>query len=163
MTDAYAVFRPRRGRQFALGFAGAQLAVFVVLAVVLPIGGLGGWGVSDSVMLVVLGLLVAWALARFAAIRATPSPAGLVVRNILVTTTLEWSQVTGVRFTGGDPWLYLDLASGDDIAVMAVQKSDGGFARQEAGRMAALLQAHGRPGAAGPSGAADSRRATTDE
>jgi hypothetical protein len=114
-------------------------------------------------MLVVLGLLVAWALARFAAIRATPSPAGLVVRNILVTTTLEWSQVTGVRFTGGDPWLYLDLASGDDIAVMAVQKSDGGFARQEAGRMAALLQAHGRPGAAGPSGAADSRRATTDE
>jgi hypothetical protein len=156
------VFRPRRGRQFALGFAAAQLLVFVVLAIVLPIGGLGGWGVSDSVMLVVLGLLIAWALGRYAALRATPSPSGLVVRNIIVTTTLEWSQVVGVRFTGGDPWLYLDLASGDDIAVMAIQKSDGGFARQEAGRMAALLQAHGRR-ADDPTGAAEGQRASTDE
>jgi hypothetical protein len=162
-NDPYAVFRPRRGRQFALGFAAAQLLVFAVLAIVLPIGGLGGWGVSDSVMLVVLGLLIAWALGRYAALRATPSPAGLVVRNIIVTTTLEWSQIVGVRFTGGDPWLYLDLASGDDIAVMAIQKSDGAFARQEAGRMAALLQAHGRGAAAGPSGAAESRPASTDE
>jgi hypothetical protein len=161
-ADPYAVFRPRRGRQFALGFAAAQLLVFVVLAIVLPIGGLGGWGVSDSVMLVVLGLLIAWALGRYAALRATPSPSGLVVRNIIVTTTLEWSQVVGVRFTGGDPWLYLDLASGDDIAVMAIQKSDGAFARQEAGRMAALHQAHGRQ-AADPTGAAEGQRASTDE
>jgi Bacterial PH domain len=146
--DAYAVFRPRRGRQFAWGFAGAQLAVFVVLAIVLPISGFGGWGVSDSVMLVVLGLLVAWALARFAALRATPSRSGLVVRNILVTTTVPWTDVVGVRFSGGDPWLYLDLASGDDLAVMAVQKSDGPFAREQAGRLAALVQAH-RPAAHG--------------
>ena len=161
--DPYAVFRARRGRQFALGCAAAQLAVFVVLSVVLPLTGPGGWAVSDSVMLIVLALLIAWALGRYAALRATPSPSGLVVRNIIVTTTLEWSQVVGVRFTGGDPWLYLDLASGDDVAVMAIQKSDGAFARQEAGRMAALLQAHGRHGAAGPSGGAESRRASTDE
>jgi hypothetical protein len=139
----YAVFRPRRGRRYALGFAAAQLAVFVVLAVVLPLSRFGGWGVSDSVMLVGLGLLVAWALGRFAALRATPSPAGIVVRNIVVTTTLEWSQVVGVRFSGGDPWAYLALASGDDLAVMAIQKSDGAFARAEAGRLAALAQAHG--------------------
>lgn len=142
MQDAYAVFRPRRGRQFAWGFAAAQLLVFVVLAIVLPIGGFGGWGVSDSVMLVILGLLVAWALRRFAELRATPSPSALVVRNIIVTTTVPWSDVVGVRFSGGDPWLYLDLASGDDLAVMAIQKSDGPFARQEASRMAALVQAH---------------------
>jgi hypothetical protein len=141
--DAYAVFRPRRGRQFAWGFAGAQMLVFVVLAIVLPVTGFGGWGISDSVMLVILGLLVAWVLHRFAALRATPSSSALVVRNILVTTTVPWSDVVGVRFSGGDPWLYLDLTSGDDLAVMAIQKSDGPFARAEASRLAALVQAHG--------------------
>jgi hypothetical protein len=140
--DAYAVFRPRRGRQFAWGFAAAQMVVFVVLAIVLPISGFGGWGVSDSVMLVLLGLLVAWGLRRFADLRATPSPSGLVVRNLLVTTTVDWPDVVGVRFSGGDPWLYLDLGSGDDLAVMAIQKSDGPFARAEAGRLTALVQAH---------------------
>jgi hypothetical protein len=144
--DPYAVFRPRRGRQFALGFAAAQLLVFVVLAVVLPMSGPGGWGASDSVMLVVLGLLIAWALGRYANLRATPSRGGIVVRNIVVTTTVEWSQVRGVRFSGGDPWAYLDLENGDDLAVMAIQKSDGDLARHEAGRLAALAQAHGRGG-----------------
>jgi hypothetical protein len=148
--DAYAVFQARRGRQFAWALAGAQMLVFAVLAIVLPISSFGGWGISDSVMLVMLGLLVAWVLHRFAALRATPSPSGLVVRNILVTTRVPWSDVVGVRFSGGDPWLYLDLASGDDLAVMAVQKSDGLFARQEAGRLAALVQAHGRTGVPRP-------------
>jgi hypothetical protein len=146
--DPYAVFRARRGRQFALGMAAAQLVVFLVLAVVLPLAGPEEWGVPDSVMLVVLGLLIAWALGRYAALRATPSPAGIVVRNIIVTTTVEWSQVVGVRFSGGDPWAFLDLASGDDLAVMAIQKSDGAYARSEASRLAALARAHG-PGAEG--------------
>lgn len=143
-TDPYAIFVPRRGRQFALGFAAAQLLVFLVLSVVLPLAGPDGWGVSDSVMLVALGLLIAWALGRYAAIRAVPSRSGIVVRNIVVTTTVEWADVRGVRFSGGDPWAFLDLASGDDLAVMAIQKSDGELARREAGRLAALVQAHGR-------------------
>lgn len=142
-NDPYAVFRPRRGRQFAWGFAGAQLLVFVVLSIVLPMAGPGGWGVSDSVMIVVLGLLIGWALSRYAALSAVPSPSGIVVRNIIVTTTVEWSRVLGVRFSGGDPWAYLDLVDGDDLAVMAIQKSDGELARREAGRLAALVQAHG--------------------
>jgi hypothetical protein len=142
-SDPYADFRPRRGRQFAWGFAGAQLLVFVVLSVVLPQAGPGGWGVSDSVMLVALGLLIGVALARYAALSAVPSPSGIVVRNIIVTTAVPWSQVRGVRFSGGDPWAYLDLVTGDDIAVMAIQKSDGELARREASRLAALVQAHG--------------------
>jgi hypothetical protein len=141
--DPYAVFRPRRGRQFAWGFAAAQLLVFVVLSVVLPMAGPGGWGVSDSVMLVLLGLLIGWALARYAALSAVPSRSGIVVRNIITTTAVDWSQVRGVRFSGGDPWAFLDLVDGDDLAVMAIQKSDGELARREAGRLAALVQAHG--------------------
>lgn len=148
--DAYATFRPRRARQFALGFAGAELVVFVVLAVVMPLSGPGGWGVTDSVMLVGLGLLIAWALARYGGIRATPSPSGLVVRNIVVTTTVDWSRVEGVRFSGGDPWAVLELTDGDDLAVMAVQKSDGALARAEASRLVALVHAHGRRSVGGP-------------
>ena len=38
--------------------------------------------------------------------------------------------------------LILDLADTEQLAVMAVQRADGAFARQEAERLAALVQAH---------------------
>ena len=84
---------------------------------------------------------------RFAALRAVPSPTGLVVRNVLLTRTVTWDEVSRVRFAGGDPWVVLDLADGEQLAVMAVQKSDGPIARSEGSRLAALVQAgrtHGR-------------------
>ena len=81
------------------------------------------------------------------ALRAVPSPTGLVVRNVLLTRTVTWDEVSRVRFAGGDPWVVLDLADGEQLAVMAVQKSDGPIARSEGSRLAALVQAgrtHGR-------------------
>ncbi|GAB3674938.1 PH domain-containing protein [Angustibacter aerolatus] len=137
--DPYAVLRPRRGRAVAIGIAVASLVVFGGLALVLP--ATGDWSAVDSALLAGFGLLLVAMMWRFATLRADPSPSGLVVRNVLVTTTVRWAQIERVRFGGGDPWVLLDLDDGVELAVMAVQKADGEHGRREAGRLAALVQA----------------------
>ena len=147
MSDPYAPFVPHRGRTVAIGFGVVSVLVFAVLALVVPTTGLRGWSTLDSVLLLTFGLLIGAAMWRFAALRAVPSPTGLVVRNVLLTRTVTWDEVSRVRFAGGDPWVVLDLADGEQLAVMAVQKSDGPLARSEGSRLAALVQAgrtHGR-------------------
>ena len=140
-SDPYAPFIPQRGRRVALGFAAASLVVFAALTVALSSGDVPAWNTSDSVLLLGVGVLLAATMWRFAALRAVPSPTGLVVRNILLTREVTWAEVSRVRFAGGDPWVVLDLADGDQLAVMAVQKADGPFARAAAQRLAALVQA----------------------
>ena len=90
---------------------------------------------------------LAW---RYASIRAVPSRAGLVVRNLVLTRTLEWPEVVGIQFGGGEPWVTLDLEDGDTVAVMAIQKADGPLAGREASRLAALVQAFGEAREPGP-------------
>lgn len=141
--DPYAVFRPRFGRFVAAGCAIGCVVVFTTVALVVPGGDTAGWRVTDRVLLILLGLVVAFGLSRFAMIRAVPTTEGLTVRNLILTRHLEWSQVVRVQFSGGAPWLMLDLDDTDTLAVMAIQRSDGAYARAEAGRMSALAQVHG--------------------
>ena len=141
MSDPYAPFVPYRGRRVAIGFGVLSVLVFGVLALVVPTTGLRGWSTLDSSLLLGFGLLIAAVMWRFASLRAVPSPTGLVVRNVLLTRTVTWAEVSRVRFAGGDPWVVLDLTDGEQLAVMAVQKSDGPLARSEGGRLAALVQA----------------------
>ncbi len=148
---AFATFRPHRGRAVALTFGVLSLLVFGGLAVLLPTTGYAGWSVSDSLGMFGVGALLATGLWRFASLRAQPTDQGLLVRNVLLTRRLDWAQVRGVRFSGGDAWAWLDLDDGDELAVMAIQRSDGAFGRAEASRLAALVQAKGGP--AGPAGA----------
>jgi hypothetical protein len=110
-----------------------------------PDPSLGGWSVSDRVLLICCGLVFAAALWRFASIRAVPSRQGLVVRNLIMTRTLEWAQIIGVQFSGGAPWVSVDLDDTDTVAVMAIQRADGAFGQAEAARLSALVQVHGRP------------------
>jgi len=105
----------------------------------------GGWGVPDRLILVFSGLAVAASLWRFASIRAVPSTSGLVVRNLVTTRRLQWTQIIHVQFSGGAPWLSVDLDDTDTVAVMAIQKADGPFGRAEAARFSALVQVHSRP------------------
>lgn len=141
--DPYAVFRPRFGRIVAAGTAALSVIVFTAVAVLVPSGGSSGWKVTDRVLLILLGVAVALFLSRFATIRAVPSKDGLTVRNVILTRRLEWAQVVQVQFSGGAPWLMLDLDDTDTVAVMAIQRSDGAYAQAEAGRMSALVQVHG--------------------
>lgn len=141
--SAYDTFRPRRGRAVAGVVAVVSVSLFGGLAVAVPATGMKGWALGDSLLLGGFGVLIATLMWRFVTLRAEPSHEGLVVRNVLLTRRLSWGQVRGVRFAGGDAWAWLDLDDGDQVAVMAVQRSDGGFARAEASRLAALVQARG--------------------
>ena len=147
---AFAVFRPRRGRQVAYGFAALTLALFAVIAVLLPGPAEGGtWRTGDKVFFAAVGVSIAFLLWRFASIRAVPTRAGLTVRNLITTRTLSWQDILDVRFAGGDPWVSLALSDTDTLAVMAIQKADADYGRAEAGRLAALVQALG-PSAQSP-------------
>jgi PH (Pleckstrin Homology) domain-containing protein len=147
---AFAVFRPRRGRQVAYGFAALTLVLFAVIAVLLPGPDEGGtWRTGDKIFFGAVGVAIALLLWRFASIRAVPTREGLTVRNLFTTRRLSWQEVLDVRFAGGDPWVTLGLSDTDTLAVMAIQKADAEYGRAEAGRLAALVQALG-PSAESP-------------
>ena len=150
-NGAFAVFRSRRGRIVASVMGGLVLVLFAVGAVLLPGPDAGGnWTLPDRLMLVAFGLVIALFLWRYAMIRAVPTRDGLTVRNILQSHQIEWSAIVGVQFSGGDPWLRLDLADTEQVPVMAIQKADGEHGRREAARMAALVEALGTADEPGP-------------
>jgi Bacterial PH domain len=128
-----------------------SLVIFTGVAVSMPSGdpGLGGWGILDRALLICCGLALAAALWRFASIRAVPSATGLVVRNLITTRTMEWTQIVRVQFGGGAPWVSVDLDDTDTVAVMAIQRADGALGRAEAARLSALVQVHSRPPSTG--------------
>ncbi|GAA6526687.1 hypothetical protein IDVR_24830 [Intrasporangium sp. DVR] len=126
----------------ALGVVWTSLVIFGTIAVIMPEQD-GRWGLADRFMLFGVGVVIAALAWRYASIVAVPSRAGLTIRNLLLTRTLEWPEVVGIQFGGGEPWVSLDLQDGDTLAVMAIQKADGAAADREASRLAALIEAFG--------------------
>ena len=143
--DPYTPFRPRSGRWVPLVAGLASIAVFGFVAINLPRGGVTGWTVLDALMMFLLGVGMAAFLWRYTAIKAVPTDKGLTVRNLFLTREVAWEEILGVQFGGGSPWLILDLADTEQLAVMAVQRADGEFAQAEAQRMAALVEANAYP------------------
>lgn len=134
--------RPRAARLVCVPLAALSLAMMVGLAVGLPALTGVRLGAGDQVGFVGLGAAMAWFLLLEAGVRAVPGPDGLVVRNLLRTRRLAWAEIVSVRFGPDRPWVLLDLADGDTLAVMAVQRADGDRARAEARRLATLVALH---------------------
>lgn len=122
--------------------AAACVVAFSVLALTTPGTGEVGWSVPDRVMTIFFGCVLAAALLRFAGLRAVPTPQGLRVKNLVRTTDLEWASIVNVGFSGGAPWVVLELSDTEQVAVMAIQSADGAFAAREASRLAALVAHH---------------------
>ncbi|NTW42450.1 MAG: PH domain-containing protein, partial [Cellulomonadaceae bacterium] len=97
----------------------------VAIAVMLPQVAPGRESVLDRAGIVGFGVLVAWFLTRQASVSARPDAQGLTVRNLMVTRHLKWGEIVSVRFGQGRPWVQLDLADGDTLAVMGIQRADG--------------------------------------
>jgi hypothetical protein len=143
-SAAFAPFRPRRGRVVALAVVWGSLILFGVLAAFIPTtAGSELAALPDRLMFFSFGVVMAVLAWRYASLAAIPSHEGLLVRNLVVTRRLEWTQVVGIQFGGGQPWVSLDLDDADTLAVMAIQRADGKFAEHEASRLAALVQALG--------------------
>jgi hypothetical protein len=137
-----APFRPRRGRILPLVMAGIAVAVCTVVAI--GMGAAGEWQVGDQLALVGLGLGLAAFLGRYASIKAVPDGVGLTVRNLMLTRTVSWDEILEVRFPDGAPWVTLELDDTDEVAVMAIQRADGQLAREEALRLARIVDRHWR-------------------
>jgi hypothetical protein len=133
-------FRPRRGRLLPLVLGAVAVVVCAVVAIAMGRG--VGWGLGDQLALVAFGLALAAFLARYAGIRAVPDDSGLTVRNLLLTRRVAWDEVLEVRFPEGAPWVTLELDDTDEVAVMAIQRADGAFARAEAQRLARIVARH---------------------
>jgi len=147
---AFAPFRPRRGRAVALVAAVVALVIFGGIAVLLPGADRGGnWKIGDRIFFAGTGIAIAFLLWRYASIKAVPTRTTLTVRNLLLSRTIAWDQIVDVQFSGGDPWVTIELADTDRVAVMAIQKADAEAGRAEASRLVALVQALSPP-APGP-------------
>lgn len=133
------VFRPRLARVVTLVLAVAVLVLTGVIAAVLP-----NAGPLDRVGFATVGLLIAWFCWRQATVSAKADDTGVTVRNLMLTRRLEWSEIVSVRFGHGRPWVQLDLADGDTLAVMGIQRADGERAGAEARRLATLVAQHTR-------------------
>jgi hypothetical protein len=130
-------FRPRFARVVNLVVGGA--VVFLTGLLVAALRDVP-WG--DRTGMALVGLAVAWFCWREATVVARPDEDGLTVRNLLARRRLEWAEIVDVRFGGGRPWVQLDLADGDILAVMAIQRADGAAAEHEARRLATLVARH---------------------
>ena len=126
-------FRPCLARQVSLAVALAVLVGTAVLVVVVP-----GLNAGDRVGFVLFGIALAWFCWREASVRLVADERGATVRNLIVTTRLEWADVVAVRF-GERPWVQLDLANGDTLAVMGIQRADGPGAQEQARQLATLV------------------------
>jgi hypothetical protein len=98
------------------------------------------------VLLVVLIVVLMW---RLGGVYAKAAPSGLVVRNIIRTTRLEWPQILAVQLSAHDSWVMLDVADGTTLAVMAIQRADGNRGIRDVQRLAALVRANGEASTAG--------------
>lgn len=142
VPGAYARFTARRARVVSVVVAVGVLVMSAWLAFFV-VGRVEWW---DRAGFLAVGVAIAWFLQRQATVRADPSPAALRVRNLGAARTVPWEDIDQVRWGGGLPWVQLDLADGETLGVMAVQRADGASADAEAARLAALAAAHGRGG-----------------
>ncbi|MCE1179564.1 MAG: PH domain-containing protein [Micrococcales bacterium] len=150
--DPFATFTSRRGKLVAWISALVSILIFGGIAVLMPGESRGGsWGPIDRMLMLSCGLAIAWLMWRYGRIHADPDREGLSVQNLILRRRLRWDEIETVRFSGGDPWVYLDLSNLETLAVMAVQKADGPRGRAEAARLAALVQALGGHEAVPPS------------
>jgi hypothetical protein len=86
--------------------------------------------------------VVLWLLYRMATVRVTAYDEGLAVRNVFRSYWLTWTDVQGLRFSPGDPWLQLFDAGGNRLGVLAVQASEGARASRAAKELAAVARSH---------------------
>lgn len=118
---------PVRLRRVAVAIAAVVTTTSVVIALLL--GGTRSegvaFGVADQIAMVALGLFLASSILLLARPTLVADERGLHVRNILVSHDVPWEVVREVAFPDGSPWATLELADDDQLALLAIQASDG--------------------------------------
>ncbi|MCA5894707.1 PH domain-containing protein [Isoptericola sp. NEAU-Y5] len=136
-TSRWRPFRPLWGQVSAwfVGVVTVGGSLFVGLVSDGPLGALPATKVS-FVLFAAAAAVLLW---RLGGVHAVPDADGLTVRNVVRRRRLGWAEVVEVRLGPNDPWVRLDLADGDTLAVMGVQRADGERGMAEARRLRALV------------------------
>ena len=144
--------RPVRLRRVAAVAALALVSTFTVVALLL--GGTTSEGVVfrpvDQVAMVGLGVLLAGGVLLLARPSLVADVHGLHVRNIFVSHDVPWEVVREVAFRDGSPWATLELADDDQLALLAVQASDGDRSVAVVRALRALQSRHAAGAGEGP-------------
>ncbi len=135
-------FRPRRTRVAVLAVGTALVATFIVVATILPNTGPTAWSAPERVGFAAIGPIIAAGLYLLARPRIIADERGLTVVNTVRTQRLEWAEIVRVNLRPGDPWVLLDLDSGEVLPAMGIQASGGQASRNAAGELQALVEAH---------------------
>jgi PH (Pleckstrin Homology) domain-containing protein len=151
MPDAVTTvtIRPRRIRQVCWVLAIVVAVFFSILGALLSNGRVGqGTAVfqaSDRYALVVLGLLAAGAILLFTRPKVVADRSHVRIQNVIGGYDLPWAVVRSIRFDRGSPWLTLELADDEVVAVMAIQAVDKQYAVAGAAALRHLFAASQSP------------------
>jgi PH (Pleckstrin Homology) domain-containing protein len=137
-------FRPTRTRVAVFAVSAVLIATLVVVALILPDEGPTAWSAPERAAFAAIGPLISAGLYLLARPRIVADEQGLTVVNTVRTQRLEWAQIVRVNLRPGDPWVLLDLDSGEVLPAMGIQASGGRAARRAAGELRALVDEHTR-------------------
>lgn len=125
------VIRPRRIRVLCVAGAAAMLVVFTLVG--LALGGPTGEGPAvfrpgDQAAMIGLGVLGALVILSLTRPRVVADARGIRIRNVIGGFDLPWQVVRAVRFDRGSAWASLELHDDEQVAVLAIQIMDAGYA-----------------------------------
>ena len=132
-------FRPTRTRAAVFVVAVLVTTAFVLISVLLPRSGPTAWSVAERVAFAAIGPGISGGLYLLARPKIVATERGVVVVNTVRRVELEWAQIVRVNLRPGDPWVLLDLDSGEVLPAMGIQASGGKGARRAAGVLRALV------------------------
>lgn len=133
------VWRPRKGRIAAYGFAGLIMLGAVLMAVFLS----EPFTVADRIAMVGLGGVVAWVLHLLGRVRVEADAEGVTVVNPLRVHRYEWPEVLGVTLIDHEPWAKIDFTDGATVGAMGLQGSEKDRTVRQVRELAALIRERG--------------------
>jgi hypothetical protein len=140
-------WRPTRTRFIVFVVAALMASSMSLIAALLPNTGGAPWPLPDRIALGAVGFAGAAVLCVLARPKVIAERTGLTVVNMLQTHRLEWPQIVRVNLRPGDPWVLLDLDSGDTLAAMGIQLSNGAApARQAVADLRSLVELYSYTG-----------------
>lgn len=121
---------PRRLRMLLAVLACVVLAVAAVVVLTLPstTNTVVRYGLGDQIALGGVGVLLAVGVLFLGRSRVDADASGVRVRNLLVRHDFPWQSVRAVRFDRKSAWGSLALENGDEVSLLGLQVSDGGYA-----------------------------------
>ncbi len=127
------VLRPRLGRWVPEVLSGVIVLADLAMVVSLP------WDLLNRAGVLAIGLGIGVVLHRLGDVRLVADDAGILVVNPRLRRRLDYAEVVALSLEPAAPWLVLDLSDGSTMSAMAVQGSEGDYARVQVQALRAWL------------------------